>query len=957
MKTTKTKTVVTVKKGSSSRTGAAAGSAISSGNKQVPTTITREISNGQSGLRHSLRGSGKVWKKTVLGKKFEFAEKLKEKKNYIMYSSGTGHEKKVIEEIEQIPQPEKIIEERQVIDNYEYHETKDLKKKKDPRRLSVTVHQRLSSPFERTVLKKYSSSISNQQPRSYTSKSTTKKTNYGEANGSLNKYNSFTTKQDKNKTVAPSKLYETYKPSKNASSYMQKKTITTIKSENKAPIKTTVNQYQIKTITSSEKSQTNNSKYEDRRGNAPKYIPKNAPKSKYNRPETEPNFVGEEQTKTETTQDGDYLIKVTTTKKQVSGMKPYGGRRHGGYPGQKPRMGNNPRGGQKPGFGEEPGKEEEKEKPNSSNRPTYGGPRSGFGGLDRPHGFGGPHGPHGFGGPHGPHGFGGPHGPHGFGGHHGPHGFGGPRPEDRDNRPSSNERPKSFDRPGSFTRIKPGEGPRPTLEGTSSFPRRFGTGFGPHGPGFGPHGPGFGPHGPGFGPHGPGFGPHGPGFGPHGLGFEPGPRPVLPPRPGFGPHGPGFGAHGPGFGPHGPGFGPRFGPSGFGPRPVLPPRPGFRDDDGIIHYHLPTCPLNEEERRRAQSLQTTMRAFEEKTFSQNAHRPFIGGNYGRYSSEPKYGKNSIGSMEKRNMTITTQKKTSNIGGTSQFNFQTTRTSDGGDNYNYYESKNILKKHRRLPITIHHRRGQLGAYRDDIPDRPNHRGGSYNKTKISTSKNTYSSGNIIKNLNQNQGTNLNKTYSSSSNIVKNLNKQKMGASSNKIYSSSSNIVKNINKPKMIVETSAKTGGSKYTQKSSYKQVQTSSGKSSSGFTKGTGRGSSSYSEYKKYEQKGKMGSSSSVGNLSKYQFKQNANYNRSKMDASAGETSYKYSSNEYREEGPSYGDYDEQYHYTESNEYRYGGNDYGDFSQYQYLDDSQFEVIECPVHGKQTVRRNRYYNYY
>jgi hypothetical protein len=371
-----------------------------------------------------------------------------------------------------------------------------------------------------------------------------------------------------------------------------------------------------------------------------------------------------------------------------------------------------------------------------------------------------------------------------------------------------------------------------------------------------------------------------------------------------------------------------------------------------------------------------MRSFEEKTFSQSAHRPFIGGNYGRYSSEPKFGKSSMGSMEKRNMTITTQKKasniggvsktygryssepkfgkssmgstekrnitiittqkkSSNIGGVSQNKFQTTTTSDGGDNYNYYESKNILKKHRRLPITIHHRRGQLGAYTDDIPDRPHHRGGSYTKTKMTTSKNTYSSGNNVKNVNQNMATNLNKTYSSSSNIVKNLNK-----------------------PKINIGTSAKTGGSKYTQKSSYKQVQTSSGKSGSGFTKGTAKGtSSSYSEYKKYEQKGKMGSSSSVGNISKYQFKQNANYNRSKMGASAGETSYQYSSNEYREGGPSYGDYDEQYQYTESNEYRYGGNNYGGFSKYQYLDDSEFEVIDCPVHGRQTVRRNRHYNYY
>ena len=105
-----------------------------------------------------------------------------------------------------------------------------------------------------------------------------------------------------------------------------------------------------------------------------------------------------------------------------------------------------------------------------------------------------------------------------------------------------------------------------------------------------------------------------------------------------------------------------------------------------------------------------------------------------------------------------------------------------------------------------------------------------------------------------------------------------------------------------------------------------------------KGSSSYSKYKKYEQKGKIESSSSVWNSSKYQFTQNTDYSCSKVGAS--------------------GDYDEQYQYTESNEYRYnGGNNLGGFSQYQYLDDSEFEVIECPIHGRKTVRRNSYYNYY
>lgn len=71
MKTTTT--VKTLKKGTTSGAGAGVGSGIGSGSRYVSSKTTRVISGGsgsQSGLRHSLRGSGsgKVWKKTVLGK-------------------------------------------------------------------------------------------------------------------------------------------------------------------------------------------------------------------------------------------------------------------------------------------------------------------------------------------------------------------------------------------------------------------------------------------------------------------------------------------------------------------------------------------------------------------------------------------------------------------------------------------------------------------------------------------------------------------------------------------------------------------------------------------------------------------------------------------------------------------------------------------------------------------------
>ena len=284
--------------------------------------VTTQIISGQSGLRHSLRssGSGKIWKKTVQGKKFEFAGKLREKKNYIMYHSGMGHEKNVIEEFEKLPDPgPKIVEERQVIDNYGYYETKDLKKKKDPKRISITRHQRLSSPFERTVVKKYEHNTSRPQETKVYSSSTLKSSKYGGGtDNKLNKYNSHTSKIKKNYTVEPSKLYETYKP-KTTTSYT--KTITTT-TTNRAPIRTKVNEYTLKTISRLGKPTIKKSKYVNTTSSSStsNYLHRYEPKSSYI--ETEPNKTygfGDTQTKTETTQDGDYLIKITTSKTKLGG--------------------------------------------------------------------------------------------------------------------------------------------------------------------------------------------------------------------------------------------------------------------------------------------------------------------------------------------------------------------------------------------------------------------------------------------------------------------------------------------------------------------------------------------------------------------------------------------------------------------------------------------------------------
>ena len=118
-----------------------------------------EPAGSHYGTRGSLRGSGRIRKRIILGDKFDYGEKAKEKKNYVLYVSGQGQEKKEIEEMEQLAgktkKNEKIVEEKEIIDNYQYHETKDIKKKH--RKDTLTHHERLCSPFERTKIKKYTS--------------------------------------------------------------------------------------------------------------------------------------------------------------------------------------------------------------------------------------------------------------------------------------------------------------------------------------------------------------------------------------------------------------------------------------------------------------------------------------------------------------------------------------------------------------------------------------------------------------------------------------------------------------------------------------------------------------------------------------------------------------------------------------------------------------------------------
>ena len=176
----------------------------------------------------SVRGANRIRIRTVLGDKFDYGEKVKEKNNYVYYVSGQGYEKKEIEEIEQIQncpkEKSKIIEEKEIIDNYQYHETKNLKKKK--MNDATTYHERLCTPFEKTTLKKYSSYTNEPKVKTYKTvvKDITdrcydlpKKATYSSYTTNLPKYGK--------KNIYPSKVFETYvQPYKKNSILMRNKT-------------------------------------------------------------------------------------------------------------------------------------------------------------------------------------------------------------------------------------------------------------------------------------------------------------------------------------------------------------------------------------------------------------------------------------------------------------------------------------------------------------------------------------------------------------------------------------------------------------------------------------------------------------------------------------------------------------------------------------------------------------
>ena len=126
---------------------------IKQGKKKVNVTDFKENKNMIS------KKDGSKFLTIEKERKFEEAGVTKKKRNFVMYESKTGTEKDVdllkLQGAKKKAGPRPKIEEtiiskhkkKEYLDNFQYHETKDLKKKKP----AVVVHSRVSNPITGTV--------------------------------------------------------------------------------------------------------------------------------------------------------------------------------------------------------------------------------------------------------------------------------------------------------------------------------------------------------------------------------------------------------------------------------------------------------------------------------------------------------------------------------------------------------------------------------------------------------------------------------------------------------------------------------------------------------------------------------------------------------------------------------------------------------------------------------------
>ena len=132
--------------------------------------------------KNVIHGKGGKYTITETQKKFEESGVSRKKRNYVMYEAKLGTEKEQgLTKLHSAPKPrknEQIVQTRkkvEYLDNYQYHETKDIKDK-NPNKVSVVTHRRLGDivggSYEVSTYQRKTVNDSGKGPKLYSSQTT-----------------------------------------------------------------------------------------------------------------------------------------------------------------------------------------------------------------------------------------------------------------------------------------------------------------------------------------------------------------------------------------------------------------------------------------------------------------------------------------------------------------------------------------------------------------------------------------------------------------------------------------------------------------------------------------------------------------------------------------------------------------------------------------------------------------
>jgi len=143
---------------------------------------TKKQVGGVKESKNVIHNKGGKYAITETEKKFEEAGVSRKKRNYVMYEAKLGTEKEQgLTKLHSAPKPrknEQIVQTRkkvEYLDNYQYHETKDIKDK-NPNKVSVVTHRRLGDivggSYEVSTYQRKTVNDSGKGPKLYSSQTT-----------------------------------------------------------------------------------------------------------------------------------------------------------------------------------------------------------------------------------------------------------------------------------------------------------------------------------------------------------------------------------------------------------------------------------------------------------------------------------------------------------------------------------------------------------------------------------------------------------------------------------------------------------------------------------------------------------------------------------------------------------------------------------------------------------------